>query len=260
MDKKTTPVLDGTVARRTTLTQCIGLGKRHLIPLCLIAGLIVFGACSTSNKTKQVKAHYSIGVAKLNENDISGAFVEFKKALELNPYDKESLNALGLVYLQLENYDQAKQSLLKAISVDPKYSEAYNNLGLVYVRLNKWEDAATAFSDALKNPLYAAPDKAYNNLGYSFYRLGRYGDAITAFKESIKRNETSVVAFYGLSLAHNAIAHYGDASVYLMEAIKLDPNYAGNTKKALEDFKKKRLKGTKQEQKDNADFMEILNY
>ncbi|KJU83446.1 conserved hypothetical protein, secreted [Candidatus Magnetobacterium bavaricum] len=260
MDKKTTPNLNGTVSGRTTSTQWINLNKGRFMLLGLIVGLIVFGACATSNKSKQGKAHYSIGVAKLNENDISGALIEFRKALDIDPYDKESLNALGLVYLQLENYDQAKDSLLKAIRVDPKYSEAYNNLGLVYVKLNKWEDAANVFADALKNPLYVAPDKAYNNLGYSLYRLGRYVDAIAAFKDSIKRNSTSAVAFYGLSLAHNAIKHYGDASVYLMDAIKLDPNYAGNVKQAHEDFKKKRLKGSTQEQKDYADFLEILNY
>ncbi|MBF0537558.1 MAG: tetratricopeptide repeat protein [Nitrospirae bacterium] len=250
MDKETASSLNGTIARGTTYAMLSGL----------IAALMLLGACATSNSAKQVKAHFNIGVAKLNENDIQGAFVEFKKALELDSHDKESLNALGLVYLQLENYDQAKQSLLKAISVDPQYSEAHNNLGLVYVKLNQWDDAANSFNNALKNPLYATPDKAYNNLGYSLYRLGRYEAAIIAFKESIKRNATSHVPFYGLSLANNALAHYGDASVYLTDAIKFDPNYAGNVKKAHDDFMKKKNKGTKEEQKDYADFLEILNY
>ncbi|MBF0608739.1 MAG: tetratricopeptide repeat protein [Candidatus Magnetobacterium sp. LHC-1] len=265
MDKKTTRK---TITRRTLTApwrrfnacyfrRCF---MRYSMLSCLFVGLIAFGACATSNNAKQVKAHFNIGVAKLHENDIQGAFVEFKKALELDPNDKESLNALGLVYLQLEDYDQAQRSLLKAVRSDSKYSEAYNNLGLVYVKLNKWKEASEAFSDALKNPLYATPDKAYNNLGYAQYRQGKYTEAISAFDESVKRNDTSQTPLYGLALAENAIGHYGDASVYLLRAIKLDPVYAGNVKKAYEDFTRKSLKASKQEQKDYTDFLEILNY
>ncbi|MBF0344212.1 MAG: tetratricopeptide repeat protein [Nitrospirae bacterium] len=260
MGKKTTATLMGNITRSNAPMQVSVINKCSYLLFGVALLLIVLSACATANKEKQLKAHYNIGVAKLNENDIQGAYVEFKRALELNPRDKESLNALGIVYLQLDDYDHAKQSLLKALEVDPKYSEAYNNLGLIYVRINQWEESVNAFENAIRNPFYSAPDKAYNNLGYSLYRLGRYEKAISAFNESIKRNESNQLPYYGLALAHNAIGHYGDASVFLMDAIKYDPNYNGNVKKAQDDFNRKRHRGNKQDEKDYTDFLEILNY
>ncbi|MBF0564306.1 MAG: tetratricopeptide repeat protein [Nitrospirae bacterium] len=211
-------------------------------------------------KDKRAEAYYRLGVAKLNENDIQGAFVELKRALEIDSSYKEAYNALGLVYLHLDNYEGAKESFKKAINVDPSYSEAYNNLGLTYAKLNQWKLSEKAFTSALANPLYATPDKACNNLGFSLYRQGKYDEALAAFKSSLKRNPSGYSPYYGLALSYNTLGRYGEASEFLTEAIKHDPNFNGDFKKAHDTFVERKRKASGPEEKDNVDFLEIMNY
>ncbi|MEO5360054.1 MAG: tetratricopeptide repeat protein [Nitrospirota bacterium] len=237
--------------------------------LKLLLLLAMLASCSTPGTSQQendykkdnkVKGHYAHGVAKMKENDYQGAFVEFKKVLDINPNDKETLNAIGLVYHRFGDYKNAKESFLKAIAVDKNYSEAYNHLGITYAELGKWAESVEAFRDALKNPLYATPDKSYQNLGFSLYRIGKYDEAIRSFKDSIARTHTNIGSYFGIALCHNAAGRYGEANDALMEGIRLSPEYKGNVQKAQKDFEKKRRTSTGTVEQDYANYLEILNY
>jgi len=45
------------------------------------------------------------------------------------------------------------------------YSEAFNAMGTVYLRLEEWDKAISCFNKALAILLFAAPYIALNNLG-----------------------------------------------------------------------------------------------
>ncbi|MBF0568237.1 MAG: tetratricopeptide repeat protein [Nitrospirae bacterium] len=215
---------------------------------------------SNSKKENQVKGHYAHGVSKMKEDDYQGAFVEFKKALEIDPKDKDSLNALGLVNHRFGDYTSAKESFLKAIASDKNFSDAYNNLGITCAVMGQWAESVEAFRNALKNPLYATPDKSYQNLGFSLYRLGKYDDAIKSFRDSLSRNRNNIGSYLGIALCHNAAGRYGEANDALMEAIRLAPEYKGNVQKAQKDFEQKRRSSTGITAQDYANYLEILNY
>lgn len=207
-----------------------------------------------------VKGHYTHGVSKMRENDYQGAFVAFKRALDINPADKDSLNAIGLVYQRFGNYKEAKESFQKAIASDKNFSDAYNNLGITYAILGQWTESIDAFRGALANPLYATPDRSYQNLGFSLYRVGKYDEAIKAFRDSLTRNPNNSGSYFGMALCHNAAGRYGEANDAMMEGIKISPDYKGNVKKAQNDFEQKRRTSTGTSQQDYANYLEILNY
>ena len=65
-------------------------------PLIVLICLIISCASTESiEDAKKAGAHYQIGVSYYNENKIQKAYIEFQKALELNPEDKEVLNAIS---------------------------------------------------------------------------------------------------------------------------------------------------------------------
>lgn len=227
--------------------------------------LILFtSACLTTGtgmNIQKAKAHYLLGLSYLNDNNIQPAFVEFQKAMELDPENKEVLNALGMIsLLKLENYPEAVQYFKKALSVDKQFSEASNHLGIAYERMGRFNDAIESYKTALSNPLYRSAEKAFNNLGRAFYRIKRYQEAIDAYKESIKRFSDFHLPYYGLALCYNAIGQYGDAATAITRAIELDPLYKGDRENAVEDFKNKKIVVKGEEEKDIVDFIEILNY
>lgn len=230
----------------------------------LLTALFFILSCATvgnEEEVQQAAAHYKLGLSYRNENKIQNAFIEFQKAYDLNPNDKDNLNAIGLIYLlDFDEIPKAMEFFEKAIRVDPDFSDAYNNLGYAYQTSGDFETALSYYRKAASNVLYATPEKTYFNMGNSYYRIGRYEEAIHAFKQAIKRAPKIHLPYLGLALCYNAMSQYGYASTAMTEAIKLHPTYKGNRGKALEDFKTQRLSTTGYEEKDIRDYIEILNY
>lgn len=230
----------------------------------MLFSLLFAMACATlatEDALQKAGAHYKIGVAYLNENKAQQAFVEFQKAYELNPNDKEVLNAIGYIYLIY--FDDTAKSIdffEKAAKVDPNFSDAFNNLGFAHEKSGRFDAAVSFYKKAVSNLLYPTPDKAYIGMGNSYYRLGKYEDAINSFKEAIKRAPNLGLPYLRMSLCYNAIGRYGDASTALTYAITLDPVYKGDKEKALEDFTIMMLKAKGYEEKDIRDYIEIIKY
>jgi tetratricopeptide (TPR) repeat protein len=215
----------------------------------------------TGDNTQAAAAHYKIGVSYLNEAKAQQAFVEFQKAYELNPNDREVLNAIGYIYLvHFDDTAKAIDFFEKAIKAYPNYSEAYNNLGFAYEKLGQFDKAISFYKKAVSNLLYSTPEKAYISMGNSYYRLGKYEDAISSYKDAVNRAPKLSLPYMRMSLCYNAMGRYGDASTAMTHAIALHPVYKGDKEKALEDFTTMKLRAKGYEEKDYRDYIEIIKY
>ena len=231
------------------------------ILIFLIVFLTSCATVETKDNISEASAHYQIGLSYYNENNIQMAYIEFQKALKINPYNKEVLNAIGTIHLlKFEDFQKAIDFFQRALKVDPKFSEAYNNLGFAHEKTGRVNDAIGFYKKAVSNTMYQSPEKAYNNLGRVYYRLDRYDEALDAYNGAIRRANDFYPSYYGLALCYNAKGQYGDAASAIERAIDLDPFYKGNRDKAMEDFKNKKLKAKGEELKDIADYIEILRY
>jgi type IV pilus biogenesis/stability protein PilW len=226
--------------------------------------ILFLSSCASTGSVKDAQkasAHYQLGVSYLNDNNIQPAFVEFQKAIELNPLDKESHHALGVIYLmKLEDYPKAIKHFQQALNIDKNFSEAATNLGNAYANMRQYNEAIQAYKVAIANPQYKNTAMALNNMGMVYYKISKLDDAISAFKEALKRYSSFPSPYYGLALCYNAKGQYGDAATAIMRAIEFDPFYKGNREKAIEDLKDKRFKAKGEEEKDIIDYLEILNY
>lgn len=231
--------------------------------LMILIMAVFVGSCATVSieNMQKATAHYKLGVSYYGENNIQKAFVEFRKAFELNPKDKDVLNITGIIYLlHYEDFPKAIDFFQKAVSVDSDFSEAHNNLGFAYEKSRKFNEAITSYKKALSNLLYTTPEKAYNSLGRVYYRLGKYDEAIDAYKNSLKRMPEFYFSYYGLALCYNEKGRYGDASLAITKAIEMDPLYKGSKSKAVNDLSQRKLNPRGEDEKDIADYLEILKY
>jgi len=241
-----------------------GCKKLNYLKILWVMSLLSVIACATTathDAAQEAGAHYKIGIAYLNEAKAQQAFVEFQKSYELNPHNKEVLNAIGYVYLM--HFDETAKAISffeKAVAEDPNYSDAYNNLGFAYEKLGRFDTAISYYKKAVSNLLYPTPEKSYISMGNSYYRLGKYEDAISAYKEAIKRAPGLSLTYFRMALCYNALGRYGDASTAMTHAISLDPVYKGDREKALEDFSITALRAPRDEEKDLRDYIEIIKY
>lgn len=235
-------------------------GLRFYFGIFIILLFILSGCIAGKIENKESEFHYKMGLSFLNEGNTQMAFVQLQKAYQLDPEDKNILNSLGLVYLQLEKFDDAKEMFLKAIAIDPQFSDAYHNLGVTFMRKGQIKDAIDSFNKALLNPLYLTPEKTFYLLGLSYYRLNLYESAIDAFKDSIRRAPSFALPYFGLSLAYNKTGRYSEASIAINKAIELDPLYKGDKNAFKETLKQRLLIVKGEEERDLRDFLEILQY
>jgi type IV pilus biogenesis/stability protein PilW len=235
--------------------------KRRNIYFLLLAFMLGSCASVSQEDLKNANYHYQLGISYLNDNNMQPAFVEFQKALELNPKDKEIHQALGVIYLtKLEDYPKAIKHFEEALDIDENFSEAANNLGNAYARIGKYNDAIKAYKTALSNPQYQNASMALHNLGMVYYRLSNFDEALDAFKEAIKRYSNFHVPYYGLALCYNAKGQYGDAASAMTRAVELDPLYKGNKEKAIQDMKDRKIRARGLEEKDLSDYLDIIKY
>jgi tetratricopeptide (TPR) repeat protein len=105
----------------------------------------------------------ALGAIYLDKKDYDQAIAVFEKSANLEPSElKLKYNSLGLAYIKKREYAKAERILEIATKIAPKDKYARNNLGFVYAQQGKLKEARLRFAEALKlDPEY---EKAEKNL------------------------------------------------------------------------------------------------
>ncbi len=128
----------------------ISLKKYAILPL-IMAGVFVFTQCTTDgtnrkrekekisqqNKAENILTARTMGLAFLEENKLEEAEQEFLKLTSLAPGEAIGYANLGLVYLRMGRYDDAKMNLLTAIDLTPLDPDIRLNLATVDQHYNE---------------------------------------------------------------------------------------------------------------------------
>ncbi|MDH4028032.1 MAG: tetratricopeptide repeat protein [Nitrospirota bacterium] len=201
--------------------------QSFLVLLSLVC-VLLFSGCATTQRAEDIKeaeAHNNLGLSYLNNKQTNEAYIEFQKAVRLDPKNKETLNYLGYISAIYKKHDEAISYYKRAIAIDHEYSDAMNNLGLVYLDINNWDMAIKYFKSALNNTLYRTPENAYSSLGYAYYKKKDYLNAEKSLKEGLLRNPAFPLAMYYLGLVYIGQEKYDAAIAELHKAIAFIPDY-----------------------------------
>lgn len=82
------------------------------------------------------------------------AVENFKKALELDPYNSKCYNGLGLLYMEAAAYQEAVATLEEALKIDPDFSDVLYNLGLAQMKMGGYSSALKYFQTFKASPAY----------------------------------------------------------------------------------------------------------
>lgn len=123
---------------------------------------------------------------------------------------------------QIENYNKAVQYYLESIALFSKNSSSYYNLGVVYMGLNQIDEATNAFEASLSiepNNLNAS-----NNLGVIFFRQRDYVKAQEMFLRCLKLSPNFQSAHANLGAVYHNLGELQKAKQYYSTALRLNPN------------------------------------
>ena len=98
--------------------------------------------------------------------------------------------------LQIKKFDDAKNLFRKAITIKNDIPEIHNNLGMVYINLNNYEQAIECFNNAIKlKPKFSV---AFCNLGIAYNKIGNFKKSEENYKQSILYDKKNIIAYYNL--------------------------------------------------------------
>lgn len=131
--------------------------------------------------------------------------------------------SLGLTYLKIGRFDQAKSNLDKAIEFAPRYAEAHHGLAYYYQQVGEQALADEYFRSAYKLS-GESPDVA-NSYGAFLCQSGQYDKAKEYLLEAVRHRQYSHAAqtYENLAICSQSQAQLDDAIEYLQQALKHQP-------------------------------------
>ena len=122
------------------------------------------------------RKEYEAGQKSVNEkHDADGGIKHYRKAIQL--YDKysDAYLALGLLYLDLQKFEDAQGALKAATEINPNSPGAYMALGTMYNAQKKYDEAEKALTRGLElNPDVA---QGQYEISKTYWATGRWQQA-----------------------------------------------------------------------------------
>ncbi len=147
----------------------------------------------------QSRIRYKIGRLYLEKGLLEEAKKEFEEILKADPKHGLSHEGMGRVYLKMGNPEGAKKSFLRATQLDSQLWQSHHFLGIIDARERKFDAAIAHYKTAISiNPNDAS---LFNNLGMSLFLKGDYERAIKAFSEAIRIDHSNKKTYNNLALA-----------------------------------------------------------
>ena len=135
---------------------------------------------------------FNLAIKNHQENKTDIAQELYNQVLKIDPNHSQALNSIAVIFINLKEYQRAKDCFEKAIKINPTYADAHYNLGNMLRDLGELQRAKYCFEKTIEiDPNYV---KAHNNLGVIFQELGELQIAKDCFEKSIELKPNYQVA------------------------------------------------------------------
>lgn len=166
----------------------------HRFLLVVAIALVVVTGCSEISSAIQAQAALDRGFDYAIEGDLDSAFLEFEKAIELNPDFAAAYDARGTVHLERGLLDLAIADYDRAIELDPNISIFFGDRGLAYMRNGDFDRAIRDLEKVLEmEDDVRITAYAYRNLGEIYAVSERNDLAIENFQEALRISEDPIL-------------------------------------------------------------------
>jgi Tfp pilus assembly protein PilF len=131
-------------------------------------------------------SHYLLARYYQDRGNHWEAIIEFEKTLAIDPGNVKALNAMGVSYDCLKDFELASRSYQAALKLSPNSAYIYNNMGQSLVLQEKYIQAIEAFKKALAYDKDFPDVRIHNNLGRVYAMAGQYDLALAEFEQGSK--------------------------------------------------------------------------
>ncbi|MBL8288182.1 MAG: type IV pilus biogenesis/stability protein PilW [Rubrivivax sp.] len=127
------------------------------------------------------------------------ALDELKLALAASPDLPEAHNLRGLIYASLGDAAVAEQSFRRALELNPRDGDTMHNYGWFLCQQRRYDDADATFQRAVELPTYGEAQRTLLARGVCQARAGRWVDAERTLSRSYELDPSNPVTAFNLS-------------------------------------------------------------
>ncbi len=169
--------------------------------------------------------HLELAQGHWDGGEVPAAIEECQFALALDPQLAEAHFLLAFIFSGRNLLPQAVQHYRQALLLRPDHHEITNNLGVVFLQLERWEEAEELFMQLTEIPSYATPGHAYNNLGWARFKQDRIREALADFEMATYLQPDLCLAYNNQGLALIELERFDDATDILSRCIERCARY-----------------------------------
>ncbi len=180
-----------------------------------------------TKRAEHARSHADLAAGYFDLGQYAVALEEANAAVQIDADYAPAYRVLGLTYMALRDDRNAEQSFQRALRLDPVDPNTNDSYGLFLCQRKREQEGIKYFLAALRNPLYAAPEKSWVNAGVCAEQSGDNAAAEDYFQKALRLNPSQAQSLFHLA----EIAYRRDdlpaAKSYLL---RLPPEVAPNAK------------------------------
>jgi tetratricopeptide (TPR) repeat protein len=155
-----------------------------------------------------------------------------EKIVAQNPDDPDLRVELALFYSEAGSMQQAIEQLKTALDLNESHQGALVALGDIYMQLGQYEEAIVPYRKVVElnkdNPMRGVNrqlEAVYYYLGVAYFNLGKPEDAIQSLEEALSIDRTDADAWYMLGATYQHMGEVEEAIESFKEAVRFVPNF-----------------------------------
>jgi len=172
---------------------------------------------SAERALSSAKIHTELAESYFERTQYSIALQEIEIALKAKSNYAPAFNVRGLIHFTLHEDQLAEEDFRHGLKLDDSDSNTHNNYGWFLCQRGRENEAIPQFLEALKNPLYASPERAYVNAGVCSIKIIKLEEAQEYFKRALIRSPNLPDALSGLAEVSFIKQDFVSAKSYMLK-------------------------------------------
>ena len=140
---------------------------------------------------RRARARMELASAYFGQNQMTTALDQVKLAIAAEPNYGEAFNLRGLIYANLGEHALAEESFKRALQINPRDADTMHNYGYYLCQQKRYPESNVLFAQALAVPRYAGAARTQLTQGVCLAHAGQMAEAEAALIKAYELDPTS---------------------------------------------------------------------
>jgi type IV pilus assembly protein PilF len=172
-------------------------------------------ASDETDASRRARVRLELAGAYFAQGQYTTALDEVKQALTANPNMTEAYNLRGLIYSSLGDQGLADESFKRALQINPRDADTLHNYGWYHCQHKRYAQAAPLFEQALAQPQYRDRPRTLLAQGVCRAQAGQWAEAEQSLQRAFELDPGNLATSVNLAEVLYRKGDYERARFYI---------------------------------------------